>query len=50
MRLWLKNYLVIGVVRKALGLTFPGDTRDAEAMIVGDVDIKGLDRDVSLAF
>lgn len=32
-----------GITRKLLGLTFEGETRDADGGVWGDVDIKGLD-------
>ena len=41
------NQLRTGVVRRLLGLTFLGETREADEMIVGDVEIDGLTRDVS---
>ncbi|KAG2123840.1 FAD binding domain-containing protein, partial [Suillus clintonianus] len=34
-----------GVVRKNLGVTFLGETRDESAMLVGDVKVGGLDED-----
>lgn len=37
-----------GVVRKALGLTFLGVTRPSDRLIVADIEIKGLSRDVSM--
>jgi flavin-dependent dehydrogenase len=38
-----------GIVRKRLGLTFVGETREAELMITGDIHIIGLDKGVSSA-
>jgi hypothetical protein len=38
---------LLGSTRKLLGLTFQGETRDADGMVWGDVDIKGLTSDVS---
>ncbi|TDL23952.1 hypothetical protein BD410DRAFT_720172, partial [Rickenella mellea] len=34
-----------GMVRKKLGLKFMGDTRDADELVVGDVEITGLNSD-----
>lgn len=34
------------MVRKHLGINFLGESRDAEAMVVGDVIINNLDADV----
>lgn len=36
-----------GVTRKALGLTFLGETRNSERIVIGDVYVEGLDTDVS---
>ena len=38
-----------GSTRKLLGLTFQGETRDADGQIWGDVEIKGLTTDVCQA-
>jgi hypothetical protein len=38
--------IVLGVVRKTLGLTFIGESRD-EHSIVGDIHMKGLSTEVS---
>jgi 2-polyprenyl-6-methoxyphenol hydroxylase-like FAD-dependent oxidoreductase len=36
------------IIRKKLGCTFLGETRDAENLVVGDIDVKvGLSNDVS---
>jgi 2-polyprenyl-6-methoxyphenol hydroxylase-like FAD-dependent oxidoreductase len=35
-------------VRKHLGVSFLGETRAEDAIIYGDVVVKGLDRDVSM--
>jgi hypothetical protein len=35
-----------GVVRKMLGLTFVGQTREAELIVTGDIHLTGLDRQV----
>lgn len=40
------NIVYEGVVRKLLGLSFIGETRDDDEMVVGDVDVYGLNRDV----
>ncbi|OBZ66925.1 Pentachlorophenol 4-monooxygenase [Grifola frondosa] len=34
-----------GVVRKQLGLSFLGETREGQRILFGDVDVQGLDRD-----
>ncbi|KDQ10916.1 hypothetical protein BOTBODRAFT_163427 [Botryobasidium botryosum FD-172 SS1] len=34
-----------GIVRKSLGLTFLGETRDADALLLADVEVEGVDRD-----
>ena len=36
-----------GIVRKKLGLTFVGETREAEVIVTGDIHIAGLDKGVS---
>jgi hypothetical protein len=36
----------VGMVRKALGLTFVGETREADVIVVGDIHITGLDNKV----
>lgn len=38
---------IAGSTRKLLGLTFQGETRDADGMIWGDVEIPNLPSDVS---
>lgn len=38
----------IGNVRKQLGLSFLGETREADWLLYGDVKIEGLDEDVSV--
>lgn len=43
-------YLITGVVRKQLGLSFIGETRgEDQRFVIGDLQIRGLDREVSLA-
>ena len=42
---YVSNYL-LGVVRKLLGLSFLGETREEEVLIVGDVVIPNIDSDV----
>ncbi len=37
-----------GVVRKQLGLTFLGVTKEHDRIIVGDIEVKGLSMDVSI--
>lgn len=37
-----------GVVRKLLGLSFLGETRNIENFVVGDIKVNGLSRDVSV--
>ena len=39
-----------GAVRKLLGLTFLGETREGDRLIVADIYIKGIDENVSLFF
>lgn len=39
-----------GVTRKCLGLTFLGETRNAEHAVVGDIYLEGLDSDVGCQF
>jgi len=34
------------MVRKALGLTFVGETREEDVIVVGDIHITGLDNKV----
>ena len=36
----------LGPTRKLLGLTFEGETRDADGQVWGDVEIEGLPREV----
>jgi hypothetical protein len=36
-----------GTIRKALGLTFVGETREADVIVVGDIHITGLDNEVN---
>jgi len=43
------NALLPGSTRKLLGLTFQGETRDADGQVWGDVEIKGLTSDVCQA-
>lgn len=38
---------VVGGVRKTLGLSFLGETREEDWLIYGDVEVKGIDSDVS---
>lgn len=37
-----------GGVRKKLGLSFLGETREETWLIYGDVEVQGLDKDVSV--
>jgi 2-polyprenyl-6-methoxyphenol hydroxylase-like FAD-dependent oxidoreductase len=39
-----------GVVRKELGLTFIGETSNADNLMIGDIMVEGLDPNVSYAF
>ena len=43
----INKHRVLGSSRKLLGLSFEGETRDADGMIWGDVRIRGLSNDVS---
>jgi 2-polyprenyl-6-methoxyphenol hydroxylase-like FAD-dependent oxidoreductase len=36
-----------GVVRKQLGLTFPGESRPSVKFIIADVRVEGIDEDAS---
>lgn len=38
-----------GPTRKLLGLTFTGETRDADGQVWGDVEIDGLPNDVGVS-
>lgn len=40
---------VIGVVRKQLGLTFLGETRESDRLVLADIYIKGINTEVSQA-
>jgi hypothetical protein len=42
------HILALGNVRKQLGLSFHGETRDVDWLLYGDVELEGLDKDVSL--
>ena len=39
---------LVGITRKCLKLSFAGEKRDGEAIIVGDAEATSLDTDVSL--
>lgn len=45
---FVNTIIYLGSSRKLLGLTFQGETRDADGMIWADVKIKGLTNDVCL--
>ena len=38
----------LGVIRKQLGLTFLGETRDGERFIFADMYVQGLDSEVRI--
>lgn len=38
----------LGSTRKLLGLTFQGETKDSDGMVLGDVTIKNLAPDVGV--
>lgn len=44
----LNMLLCIGLVRKQLGLSFVGETRDDQHLVLGDIHLGGLDRDVRI--
>jgi hypothetical protein len=39
----------LGVVRKQIGLSFVGETREGEHWVFADVRLKGVDKEVSLS-
>lgn len=39
--------LYLGVVRKMINLSFVGETRDSDELVVGDVEVTNLSTDVS---
>lgn len=41
---------LLGVVRKLLGLSFLGETREEEVLIVGDVVIPNIDSEVCVYY
>lgn len=38
-----------GVVRKQLGITFLGETRDSERLVLADIYVKGINSEVGQA-
>lgn len=46
--LWIHEFTGAGIVRKQLGLAFDGKTLgDTYHLVIGDVQLKGLDQKVS---
>ena len=47
---WQRTHRILGIVRKLLGLEFLGETRDKMHVLIGDIEIEGLDNAVSLQY